>query len=110
MTSEINSEEQLEFIEMVAIQLISQFIPQLRLMCNRRNFFTHAGILAEMYDWSIEFFERYYHEFAVNTEPADLEEAAIAFGHSKLDRLSAAPVHLDKYFINKYNTLKPAYV
>jgi hypothetical protein len=110
MTPEISSEEQLEFIEMVALQLTSRFIPQLRLMCYRNNFFTHAGILAEVYEWSMEFFEHYYHEFSGNIELADLEEAAIAFGNSKLDGLAGVPDHLDKYFINKYKTSQAVYV
>jgi hypothetical protein len=110
MISEISSEEQLEFIEMVALQLTSRFIPELRLMCYRNNFFTHAGILAEMYEWSMEFFEHYYYEFSGNTEPSDLEEAAIAFGNSKLDGLASVPNHLDRYFINKYKTLQPIHV
>jgi len=111
MTPEINSDEKVAFIEMVAIQLTSQFIPPLRLLCNRKNFYTHAGILAEMFEWSVEFFDLYYDEFGGNTEPADVEEAAIAFGHSKFDGLSTVPAQLDKYFIAKYKTLiKPVYV
>ena len=105
MTTEIESAEQAAFIEMVASRLTSKFIPEICFLCNRKNFCTHAGILAEIFEWSIEFFQLYYVEFSDNAEPADIEEAAIAFGYSKFNALLTAPTYLDKYFLAKYRTM-----
>ena len=105
MTSVIASDEHNAFVEMVANQLTSQFIPQVRLLCSRNNFYTHAGILAEIYEWSLEFFHLYYDEFSRFAEPWDVEEAAVAFGQSKFSALAEVDVYLDRYFLAKYNTL-----
>ena len=102
----IESEDQAAFVEMVAIQLTGKFMTELRRLCNRKNYFTHAGILAEMFDWSMEFFDLYYLEFE-NLEATDVEESVIAFGNARYQELTAIPSCLDSYFIAKYkNDLK----
>jgi hypothetical protein len=100
-------EEQAAFIGMVAKQLTQKFMIQLSQLCNKKNYFTHAGILAEMFEWSLEFFDMYYEELQNYSEATDIEEAVIAFGHGKTDSLYAAQHHLDTYFIGRYrNDLK----
>ena len=103
----IESEDQAAFVEMVATQLTGKFMMELRQLCNRKNYFTHAGILAEMFDWSMEFFDLYYLEFGNFSEATDVEESVIAFGNARYQELAAIPSYLDSYFIAKYkNDLK----
>ena len=103
----IESEDQAAFVEMVARQLTGKFMVQLRLLCNRKNYFTHAGILAEMFDWSMEFFDLYYMEFGNFSEATDVEETVMAFGYARYQELADIQPHLDTYFIAKYkNDLK----
>jgi hypothetical protein len=102
MMRQIESDEQAAFVDMVANQLTRKFMTHLIKLCNRKNYFTHAGILAEMFEWSWEFFELYYEEFEHFSEATDVEEAVIAFGHGKSQNLFAVEHHLDAYFISRY--------
>lgn len=95
-------EEHTAFIKMVANQLTRNFVLQMSQLCNRKCFFAHAGILSEMFEWSLEFFELYYIEFENLSEPADVEEAVIAFGCGKFNSLFDGRHYLDTYFINRY--------
>ena len=107
MIRQLESEEQAAFVEMVARQLTAKFMTQLSQLCNRKNYFTHAGILVEMFDWSLEFFDLYYEEFGNFSEATDVEESVMAFGHGKFHGLFMLKSHLDYYFISRYkNDLK----
>src|SRR6476660_5368686 len=102
------TEEQVAFIEMVAKQLTRNFMKYLSQPCSSKSYFTHAGILSEIFEWSLEFFDLYYREFENFLEATDLEEAVIAFGNGKLQHLLASQHYLDAYFIKRYkNDLQP---
>ena len=101
MIMQIEPEEQTAYIEMVARQLTSKFITPITKLCNRKNYFTHAGILAEILEWSVEFFDRYHEELENCSEATDVEEAVMAFGEGKFYNLCMFPNDIDHYFISR---------
>jgi len=108
----IESDEHAAFIEMVAIQLLRIIPDHLHQMCRKINYFTQVGIITEIFEWSIDFFELYYDDLAswktfkmseANIFNAcSIEDFVIAFGHMKLDHFSTRRVKGDEYFVEKY--------
>jgi hypothetical protein len=90
----MQSPQQADFIEMVTGCLVDNFINQLNELTEEKNYFTHVGSLAEIVDWSMDFYEEYYHSlddwnhFKVSSaniyKAGTINDFIMAFGREKL--------------------------
>ena len=51
-------------ISNIAASLADEFLKPLFDFCNERNYFVYIGSLAEIMDWSCEFYAQYHHKLA----------------------------------------------
>jgi hypothetical protein len=104
-----------EFIEMVSQKLLEFFSQNLSKLNTQTNYAVHVGNLAEILDWSQEFFDNYYPNinnwtlFAKSEEnifKADtFEEFILAFGHVRFVKFCLNHGDSNAYFLNKYELL-----
>jgi hypothetical protein len=109
---ELKTQEQLDFIKMVANRLAEKLIWFLFPSDERKNYSEHIGRLAEILDWAEEFYEQYYDKilnwqmfkrstdniYDANTS----DELIIAFGKEKLKKFYSQTENHHTYFLEKY--------
>jgi hypothetical protein len=112
----IQNKQQIDFIRMVAIHLAKIFMKPLLEFNKEKNYPAQVGGLAEILDWSREFYEQYYDKIT-NWEifrcssyniynagtPGDLIDA---FGRERFNKFCAQNKSHTAYFTEKYSAIK----
>jgi hypothetical protein len=111
-----HSKPETVFIELVADYLARKFIQPLLLYSNEKNYPAYVGGLAEILDWSIDFYDQYYtkiitcknkNQVCKNKYNADtLERLIVAFGQERLLTFYAHHKHKPTYFIEKHKSME----
>ncbi|MEO8110018.1 MAG: hypothetical protein ABI594_08305 [Ginsengibacter sp.] len=112
---ELQTQEQLDFIKMVAKCLAEKLIWFLFPANKEKNYSEHIGGLAEILDWSEEFYEQYYDKIlnweifrysGENVHNAETpNELIMAFGQERLKKFYAQNKNHTTYFRDKYATI-----
>ena len=102
-------------IEMIAGCLAKKFIKPLFLFSTERNYAAYVGGLAEILDWAIAFYNRYYdklinrenleHEPGNKYKSVTLENLIVAFGCERMEIFYAEYTKRTSYFTEKYSTI-----
>jgi len=58
----VSSSNDTDQVGLFAVCLADNFLKPLYDFCNERNYFVYVGCLAEILDWSQEFYNRYHHK------------------------------------------------
>ena len=90
------TKQQKQFINKVSERLVEIFLQPLYQTSQEKNFYVHVGLLAEIVDWSWEFFHLYHSEpcynniFQMRRKPHfdgdRFDEQLIAFGQRKFEK------------------------
>lgn len=112
----IESNSEILFIEMIANCLAKKFIKPLFLLSTQKKYAAYVGGLAEILDWAIEFYERYYdklvhwgnfeHERDNKFKTVTLENLIVSFGSERMEIFYAEYTRQTSYFIEKYSTIE----
>ena len=112
---ELKTQEQLDFIKMVANRLAEKLIWFLFPSNERKNYAEHIGRLAEILDWAEEFYEQYYvkilnweifKQSAENIYNAGTpDELIIRFGQERLKKFYKQAENHHVYFLEKYSRI-----
>ena len=98
-------------IDTIAIRLASKFLNPLFDFCSQKNYFVYIGSLAEIMDWSYEFFYLYdqklqdwknfesSNENIFNAESKD--EFLLAWGNNRIQQFYEQNAHHPKKFITR---------
>jgi hypothetical protein len=110
------TEQETGFIKMVANRLAEKFLEPLLLLSKVKNYSTHIGGLAEMLDWSWEFYDQYYDKI-INWERfrwsgdniynvVTLDGLIVAFGRHRIKKFYAQNANHSTYFLEKYSVIE----
>lgn len=109
----ILSEPEAGFIETVASRLAEKFIKPLLLFSKEKSYPAHIGGLAEILDWSMEFYEKYYEQIitseryneggGTNYKTAEFDDLIVAFGKDRIKKFYTQNANHATYFIEKYS-------
>jgi len=108
MTPDVNDSGQ---IDTIAIRLANRFLNPLFDFCNKKNYFIYIGSLAEIMDWSYEFYHQYDHKlrdweiFESSHEnifnAASKDEFLLAWGSNRIKQFYEQNANHPKNFIGK---------
>ena len=112
----IQNKQQIDFIKMVAIHMAKNFMKPLLEFSKDLNYSAQVGGLAEILDWSREFYEQYYDKIAnweIFRSSSDNIYNAVtrgdlidAFGRERFKKFCAQNENHGSYFIEKYSAIK----
>ena len=98
-------------IDTIAIRLAKNFLNPLFDFCNQKNYFVYIGSLAEIMDWSYEFYNLYEHKirdwknFESSNEnifnAVNEDEFLIAWGNSRIQQFYEENAHHPKKSMTK---------
>ncbi len=111
----LKTKEEFDFIKMVANRLVEKLIWFLFPLNSEKNYAAHIGGLAEILEWSEEFYSKYYDKilnwetFKRSSEniynavtPDDL---IITFGQERLKKFYTQNTNHTTYFLEKYSKI-----
>lgn len=111
----LETQNQFDFIKMVANRLADKLIWFLFPSNKGKNFSEHIGGMAEILEWSEEFYIRYYEKilnweaFKRSTEniynAAIQDDLIVAFGEEKLKTFYEQNKNHNTYFLEKYHAI-----
>ncbi len=112
----ISAKQEIDFIKMVAKCLSEKFLEQMFFFNKRRNYSMHVGALAEILDWSLEFYDGYYDTLLSKrmfTESlslvhinAELDHLITVFGRNRIKKFYTENGNYPIYFFEKYLGIK----
>ena len=107
--------QQNDFIKIVANQLAKNFMNLLFELTKEKSYAAHIGGLAEILDWSGEFYDRYYDKvmnagmFACSNgniyNDTALHDLIDAFGNERFKKFCAQNENRTNYFAEKYSAI-----
>ena len=113
------TDQQLEFIKMVANRLAKEFIQQLFELTREKSYQANIGRLAEILDWAEEFYEQYYDKISNwenfqrsndNIYKAEtLNDLITSFGQERLKTFLVQKAHCINYFLEKHSAITKKY-
>jgi hypothetical protein len=108
----LHTQQQSDFIKMVASRLAEKFIRQLSALSNVKNYPALVGGLAEILEWSEEFYNLFFDKINDwemfrwsndNIHNANtLDDLIIAFGENRLKNFHVHNRNNSNYFLDKY--------
>ncbi|MEP7232893.1 MAG: hypothetical protein ABI691_21720 [Ginsengibacter sp.] len=111
----LETQDQFDFIKMVANRLAEKLIWFLFPSKKGNNFSEHIGGMAEILEWAEEFYSQYYEKIlnweAFKQDAENLYNAAtpddliVAFGQEKLKKFYAQNKNHNTYFLEKYQAI-----
>lgn len=112
----MQTKQQVDFIDVVIDLLVENFLKPLNQLCREKNYFVHVASLAELVDWSQEFWNQYFdlpgdwETFKSSDRnifrAEDINDFIIAFGREKFKNFCNENVHYPEYFLEKYSALE----
>jgi len=100
-----------ERVDEIAVRLANKFLTQLFNFCNQKNYFVYVGSLAEIMDWSYEFFNQYdkkisdWKNFEASNEniydAATRDEFLIAWGNERIQQFYIEHAHHPRKIMTK---------
>ena len=107
-----HTQQQLDFIKMVANRLAAKFMKQLSALNNLKNYSTLIGGFAEILEWSEEFHNLFFDKIgdwelfrrsSDNIHNANtLDDLIVAYGENKLKNFHVHDRDNSNYFLEKY--------
>ena len=104
----LKSEKQIDFMNTTTKKLVEFFLEPVFNLNHEKSYYTHVGCLAEISEWSREFYHLYYekvshweHQNKASDYPshmAAVESLIIAYGKDKLKDYSLKTGNFSKYF------------
>ena len=101
----------IEQIDTIAIRLANKFLNPLFDFCNQKNYFVYIGSLAEIMDWSYEFYNQYEHKlknwqnFVSSNEnvfdAVSQDEFLIAWGNNRIQQFYEQNANHKRKFITR---------
>ena len=111
----MESADKFGFIKMVATSLMEKLIEPIFKSNKRKAFPEHVGVIAEILEWSEEFYDRYYiktldwQAFKLSSENIHnvtiLDDLITAFGKEKLKIFFEKHKNHQTYFLSKYSAI-----
>ena len=111
----MESADKFGFIKMVATSLMGKLIEPIFKSNKRKAFPEHVGAIAEILEWSEEFYEQYYKKtldwqtFKLSRENIHsvtiLDDLIAAFGEEKVKTFFAKHKNHQTYFLSKYSAI-----
>lgn len=109
------SKKQVDFIEMVVDRLVAHFVQPLSYFSGRRNYELHVASLAEIIDWSEDFFIRYFdiisdwERFRASSdnifEADTLQDFITRFGQERFNMFCLENANNPNYLLEKYSAI-----
>jgi hypothetical protein len=106
----LTSEKQIDFINTTTKKLVEFFLEPVFNLNQEKSYYTHVGSLAEISEWSLEFYNKYYekvthweHESGAGEYPAHraaVESLIIAFGKERLKKISRQRENISNSFFD----------
>jgi len=111
----LQDKQQTDFIKMVAKCLAKNFMMPLFQLTKEKGYSAHIGGLAEILDWSNEFYDQYYDK-VLNWEmfrsgssniynAFTLDDLILSFGREKLKKFYDQPENHTNYFSRRYSSI-----
>jgi hypothetical protein len=114
----MQSKQQVDFIDIVIDLLVGNFLTPLNQLSRRKNYFVHVASLAEIVDWSQDFWDQYFdlpddwetfRSSKRNIFKAEtINDFIIAFGREKYKTFCNENADYPEYFLEKYSELDEA--
>lgn len=111
-----HTQQRIEVIKLVAYHLSEKFTYPLFELSKEKNYSVHIGVLAEILDWSREFYDLYYNtinEWEVanwnshhSYNNIKLEGLIIKYGQCRLKRFYDHNMDYATYFLERYSSIK----
>ena len=112
----MKSQQQIDFFEIVVDLLVEHFVNPLNKLSNEKNYFVHVASLAEIVDWSEDFYDQYsdlpddWETFKSSSrnifKAGNITDFVIGFGHMKFKLFSIENGKYPDYFLRKYSALE----
>ena len=110
------TKQQTDFIKMVANRLAKNCMKSLLELSKEKNYSIYIGGLAEILDWSNEFYDEYYDKI-INWEifksssdniynAVTLDDLIIAFGWDRIKKFYTQNANHATYFLEKYSAIE----
>jgi hypothetical protein len=112
----MQSKQQVDFIDIVIDLLIENFLKPLNQLSREKNYFVHVASLAEIVDWSEDFWNEYFdlpgdwetfrcsNRNTFNAE--NINDFIVAFGREKFKTFCIEKADYPEYFLEKYSALE----
>ena len=112
----MQSKQQVDFFEIVVDLLVEHFVNPLNQLSRQKNYFVHVASLAEIVDWSEDFYNQYsdlpnnwetFKTSGRNIFKVDnINDFVVAFGHAKFKMFCIENGNYPDYFLRKYSALE----
>ena len=112
----MQSKQQVDFIDIVIDLLVENFLKPLNQLSREKNYFVHVASLAEIVDWSQDFWNQYFdlpgdwETFRSSKrnifKAENINDFIIAFGQEKFRKFCSENADYPEYFLEKYSELE----
>jgi hypothetical protein len=112
----MQSKKQVDFIDIVIDLLVENFLKPLNQLSREKNYFVHVASLAEIVDWSQDFWNQYFdlpddwETFRSSDRnifrAENINDFIVAFGEEKFKTFCIENADYPEYFLEKYSALE----
>src|SRR5215204_2658918 len=112
----MQAKPQVDFIDIVIDLLVEHFVKPLNQLSREKNYFVHVASLAEIVDWSEDFYNQYpdlpddwetFRSSSRNIFKADnINDFVVAFGQVKFKLFCIENGNYPDYFLRKHSALE----